>query len=67
MQADGAGSRESYPANDVLNKYIYGSFLMIYLYILLSFFNFWYFERVNQRFIKAVILQFCKTIRESSR
>ena len=38
---------------------------MIYLSILLLlFFHFWYFKGVNQLFTKAVILQFCKTVRQ---
>ena len=32
--------RESYPTNDIPNKYIYDAFSMIYLSILLLFFHF---------------------------
>ena len=64
--AEGAGGRKSYPTNDIPNKHIYEAFLMIYLSILLLF-TFCYFKGVNQRFTKAAILQFCNTLRESSR
>ena len=40
MRAEGAGGRESYPTNDIPNKYIYDAFSMIYLSILLLFFHF---------------------------
>ena len=50
---EGAGSRKCYPPSDITNKYIYDTFLMIYLSILLLlFFNF----LVLQRFTKSVIL-----------
>ena len=32
-----------------------------------EYFNFSYVKGVNQRFTKAVFLQFCKTVRETSR
>ena len=35
LRAKGAVGRESYPINDIPNKYIYDAFLMIYLSILL--------------------------------
>ena len=38
LEAEGVGSRESYPTNDIPNKYIYDAFLMIYLSILLLLF-----------------------------
>ena len=62
-----ARGRESYSNNDIPIKYSCDTFLMICLSILVLFFTFWYFKGVNQRFTKAVILQFCKTARESSR
>ena len=65
LETVGAGGRESYPSNDIANKYIYDAVLMIYLSILLLLF--FHFLVLNQRFTKAVILQFCKTVRESSR
>ena len=46
---------------------IYDDFLMIYLSASFLFFTFFYFKGVNQKFTKAVILQFCKAVRESSR
>ena len=36
-EAEGAGGRESYPTNDIPNKYICDAFLIIYLSILLLF------------------------------
>ena len=38
MKTEGARGRESYPPNDITNKYIYDAFLMIYLSILLLLF-----------------------------
>ena len=35
-----AGEREYYPTNDIPNKYIFDTFLMIYLSILLLLFSF---------------------------
>ena len=43
--AEGAGGRESYPTNDIPNKYIYNAFLMIYLSISLLFFHFLVLQR----------------------
>ena len=37
FRAEGVRGRESYPTNDIPNKYIYDVFLMIYLSILLLF------------------------------
>ena len=57
LGGEGAGGRESYPPNDISNKYIYDGFLMIYLSILLLlFFYFLVLQGVNQRFAKAIIL-----------
>ena len=55
---------EFYPTSEIPNKYIYDAFLMIYLSILLLLFlvSFWHFKGVNWR---AVILKFCKIVRES--
>ena len=36
-EAEGTGGRESYPTNDIPNKYICDAFLIIYLSILLLF------------------------------
>ena len=65
----GAGSFESYTTSEMLNKYIFDASLVIYLSILLLlfFFTLWHFKGVNWRFAKAVILQFCKAVREISR
>ena len=57
----------SYPTNDIPNEYINDAFLMIYSSILLLFFHCLSIKGINQRFTKAVILQFCKTAREKSR
>ena len=68
LGAEGAGGFESYPTSEIPNKYIYDAFLMTYLPILLLlFFTFWHFKGVNRRFTKAVILQFCKTLRDISK
>ena len=45
FQAEGAGGCESYPTNDIPNKYNYDAFLMIYLSILSSFFYFLVLQR----------------------
>ena len=72
LETEGPGAIESYPTSEIPNKYIYYAFLMIYLsflvlLLLLFFVTFWHFKRVNQRFTKAVIPQFCKIVREISR
>ena len=63
---EGARGRESYSPSDIINKYIYDAFLMIDLSILFLLY-FIYFEliRDSQR-TKAVILQFCKTVRQDN-
>ena len=41
LETEGAEGRESYPPNDITNKYIYDVFLMIYIFIsLLLLFHF---------------------------
>ena len=40
-----AGDSESFPTNDIPNKYIYDAFLMIYDAILLLFFDFLVLQR----------------------
>ena len=64
LGAEGAVGLEFYPTSEIRNKYIYDAFLMIYLSILLLLFlvTFWHFKGVNWR---AVILKFCKIVRES--
>ena len=60
LWAEGAGAFESYPTSEIPNKYIYDTFLMIYLSILLLLFcTFWHFKEVNQRFTRA----FCSFVR----
>ena len=67
LGAKGSRDFESYPTSKIGNKYIYDAFLMIYLSVLLFLFfvTFWHFKRVNRRFIKAVILRFCKIVIKS--
>ena len=60
LGAEGAGAFESYPTSEIPNKYIYDTFLMIYLSILLLLFcTFSHFKEVNQRFTRA----FCSFVR----
>ena len=68
LRAKGAGGFESYPTSEIPHKYTYDYFLMMCLSILLLllFVTFWHFKGVNQRFTKAVILQFCKIVSEIS-
>ena len=69
LGAEADRTSESCPTSETPNKHIYDALLMIYLSILLLLFfvTFWHFKGVNWRFKKAVILQFCKIIREISR
>ena len=62
--AEGVGGRESYPANDISNKYIYDAFYCLLFIVVIPyccFFTFWYFKGVNQRFTRVAVKQFCKT------
>ena len=57
LEAEGAGGLESYPTSEIPIKYIYDTFLMTYLSILLLLlFTFRHFEGANQRFTISVVL-----------
>ena len=60
--AEGARKHESHPTNDIPNKYIYDVFSMIYLIYIAVLTS---FKGVNQGFKKAVIMQFCKTVKKT--
>ena len=62
--AEGVGGRESYPANDISNKYIYDAFYCLLFIVVIPyccFFTFWYFKGVNQRFTRVAVKQFYRT------
>ena len=77
--AEGGGGRESYPANDISNKYFYDAFYCLLFiaafYCLLfiavipycCFFTFWYFKGGNHRLKRAEVPQLCKTGTENSK
>ena len=48
-----AGGCESFPTNDIANKYICDAFLMIYDAILLLFFHFLVLERSQSEFYEG--------------
>ena len=51
---EGAGGSESYPPNDITNRYIYDAFLIIYLSVLLFlFFHFLVLQRSQSEIHKG--------------